>query len=392
MKRILSVVVFLCLLCGCTQNTISSPEYSQTEVQNNELKGVWFTFSELDTMVKSEQGFSAAFSIAAENCKELGINNIFVHVRPFCDSVYESAYFPKRAGYENIDALKIMTDICKEKGIKIHAWINPYRVSTASSDIADLPEGSPARKYLSDQDTANDKCVSFTQNGIYLNPAESICRSLILQGVREILENYEVDGIHFDDYFYPTTSHEFDKASYDEYSLSVGEPLSVENWRRKNINTLLQAVYCAVKGKDKNAVFGISPAADLDRCYNSLYADIEGWIKGGYIDYIMPQLYFGFEYPKDEFKFENLALRWEDITEGKSVTKYCGLANYKIGTNAIPDSEEWNKDTDIIARQIKYLRDNNWSGFVFFSYSSLFSESELNSAQLEQIKKEMENK
>ena len=117
-----------------------------------------------------------------------------------------------------------------------------------------------------------------------------------------------------------------------------------------------------------------------------MFADVEGWAHGGYVDYIMPQLYFGFEYPKSEFCFDKLLPVWQAMLEDTNAALYVGLANYKIGTQNEPDKAEWNEKNDIIARQIALLRETKTDGFVFFSYSSLFSENKLNAEQTQKIK------
>ncbi len=387
MKRAVVILICICVIsCGCTHE---KQQTEQTE-RVREMKGVWITYSELSSFSKSESGFTAAFTKAVENAKSIGINTFFVHTRAFCDAIYPSELFPFAAYIlpSETDILKTMIDICHQSDIELHAWINPYRISTASNDINTLPDSSPAKKWLTDENTDNDKNVCLTENGIYLNPAESESKKLVLDGVREILQNYDVDGIHIDDYFYPATDEQFDKISYESYAESLEQPLTLEEWRRKNVSSLINSMYCTVKAHRKDIMFGVSPAADLDRCYNQLYADIEGWIGGGYIDYIMPQLYFGFEYPQEQFCFDNLLIKWMDITADKGVLLYCGLGCYKIGTDSEPDSTEWNEYDDIIARQIELLKTNKIPGYVFFSYTSLFSQQELNKKQLDNIKKE----
>jgi len=136
-------------------------------------------------------------------------------------------------------------------------------------------------------------------------------------------------------------------------------------------------------------LFGVSPAADIDRCYNSLYADVEAWLDGEYIDYMMPQLYFGFEYPIEKFTFDSLLTLWLDMAGDRKADLYVGLGNYKTGTASKPDSVEWSANTDIIARQIQRLYENNVKGFAFFSYSSLFGEEDLQKKQTENIVKKL---
>ena len=385
MKRKIALILSLIiLLCGCGGGRENPQSIAETE--NEKMVGMWITYAELGSFFGAAEGFESAFNAAIEKAKGIGVNTVFVHTRAFCDAVYKSEYFPK-AKYVNTesDPLTVMCNIAKSQGIKIHAWINPYRVSTASNDINNLPQDSPAYIWLNDETQENDANVCFTDSGIYLNPASTEVKKLILDGVREIIDNYEVDGIHFDDYFYPTTDASFDEASYTAYATQADLPLTLAEWRRMNVNSLVNSVYCAVKKKSADLQFGISPAADLDRCYNTLYADIEGWIGGGYIDYIMPQLYFGFEYPLEEFCFDKLLIKWQDLTKDK-ITMYIGLPFYKVGTDMSPDNTEWQRDDDIIARQIKLLEENNVSGYVYFSYSSLFSDADLNRRQLENIR------
>ena len=385
MKKFITLILVVAfLLCGCNLPKEETPK--DDAPIKSEMVGIWITFSEISDFFSSPEGFEAAFNAAVEKAKGIGVNTLFVHVRAFCDAVYQSSYFPK-ASYVNTanDPLTVMCDIAAKHSMEIHAWINPYRVSTASSDINTLPQDSPAYIWLNDETPENDVNVCFTDSGIYLNPAAPEVKKLILKGVRVIIDNYEVAGIHFDDYFYPTTDAAFDEAAYKQYQSTAELPLTLAEWRRMNVNSLINSVYCAVKEKNSAMQFGVSPAADLDRCYNTLYADIEGWIGGGYIDYIMPQLYFGFEYPRNEFCFDMLFIKWQDLTAGK-VKMYVGLPFYKVGTDMQPDKDEWNAHDDIIARQIALLKENNTAGYVYFSYSSVFSSDALNVRQLENVK------
>lgn len=384
MKKVAAMLLIFCVfLVGC------KPQKEDTKApkESGNMVGIWITYSELSSFSKSEKGFVAAFSEAVQRSKEIGINTFFVHTRAFCDAVYPSEKFPFASYIEksDTDLLYSMVEICHQNDMEFHAWINPYRIYTASNDINTLPDDSPAKRWLSDENPDNDKNICIIDGGIYLNPAESDCKRLVLDGVREIIDTYDVDGIHIDDYFYPTTNASFDKVSYEAYSGSCEQPLTLEEWRRKNVNSLINSIYCTVKAKDQNIAFGVSPAADLDRNYNTLYADIEGWLGGGYVDYIMPQLYFGFEYPVEQFRFNNLIVKWMDLTANKDAQLYCGLAPYKIGTNTEADRDEWNNYDDIIARQIKLIKENKLDGYAFFSYTSLFSDNELNRRQLENI-------
>ena len=152
------------------------------------------------------------------NPSDLKITDLYIHVRAFGDALYKSKLFPQneKSLKYNFAVLRWVLDISHQNGIKVHAWINPYRISTATENIDEINPNSPAYLWLKDENPQNDKNVCIS-GGIYLNPAESQVQQLIIDGVREVVKGYNVDGIHCDDYFYPTQSEEFDKASYDLY-------------------------------------------------------------------------------------------------------------------------------------------------------------------------------
>lgn len=134
-----------------------------------------------------------------------------------------------------------------------------------------------------------------TAVGIYYNPGSEEARQLIVDGVKEIVANYNVDGIHFDDYFYPTTDASFDSGTYAAYQNSGGT-LSLADWRRENVNILVRQTYAAIKSINPSVKFGISPQGNMSNNYNVQYSDVAKWIStSGYVDYICPQVYFGFQ-------------------------------------------------------------------------------------------------
>lgn len=385
MKRVLSIIILVLLLAGC-----STPSIENTvSYANTATSGVWISYSEINSLLTSQNGFENEFEKVILNLRQLNIQNLYIHVHAFCDSLYKSDYFPLISAAESyqFDVFEYMLTKCHQNGIKVHAWINPYRVSTASSDIETLNTQSPAYKWLKDENTENDRNVCIL-NGIYLNPAEPQVQKLIIDGIKEIIEKYDVDGIHFDDYFYPTTSPQFDEVSYTDYCIDKENPLSLEDWRRNNINLLLSGCYNAIKYIDSDILFTVSPMASIKQNYNNLYADVKEWIKGGYIDYIIPQLYFGFEYTDDQFEFENLLTDWKKTVKDSDVGLLIGLASYKSIPELEEDKEEWENNYDIIARQVEICKDDNLvQGYVYFSYSSLFGEAEAYVKQRENILK-----
>lgn len=388
MRRILTVIIICLLLCGCGEVGIQSEpesiEINYEDMSGKASSGIWLSFTELRSVLTSANGFEAEVSAIADNCVNLGIDNIYIHIRSHCDSIFQSEFFPLAeavSGY-NYDVFEYMINVFHSKGIKVHAWINPYRVSTASADVNAVRADSPVQKWLNDGIAENDKNVCI-YNGVYLNPAEPEVRQLVIDGVREVVGRYRVDGIHFDDYFYPTTDAEFDGESYEEYKKTAAKPLKLAEWRRANVNMLISGCYDAIKFIDNNVVFSISPAASIENNYNALYADVKTWVKNRYVDCIIPQLYFGFEYPDSNYRFEKLLKDWKKLINcNDEVELLIGLASYKIGTDSVADSAEWQRDTDIIASQAKLCyEDDRVGGYVLFSYSSVMSEEVLNAEQ-----------
>jgi len=383
------ICILLCFcLCGC---------YSHTDEISHKDRaysgGIWFTYLEIEEMLKSDKGFKRSFSEALDNCERVNISDIYLHTRAFCDSIYPSAYFPETNSSKNFDGdiLSFATEECHKRGMRIHAWINPYRISNQTSDIENIDKNSPAYIWLHDNDKSNDRFVSFTQNGIYLNPCENEARRLVINGIREILLNYKVDGIHFDDYFYPTKEGSFDAESYAIYTADNQSPLPLDEWRRANVNTLISSSYTAIKFISKDIIFSISPAASIEKNFSDLYADVAAWAQNCCIDYIMPQIYFGFSYPADEYKFQNLISVWEDFSKAHNTPLVIGLAAYKIGSKEENDIE-WSENNDILSKQIKFCKQSeNIKGYCFFSYSSLFSNADRNEQELNNILKELSN-
>ncbi len=387
MKKVFVCLVIALTLCSC------SPK---TEYNNNsaiEGSGVWLSFYELERMLKSKEGFKYEFDKVTDNCISLRIENLYVHTRAFGETIYNSDYFPILESVKkyNYDIFDYIIEQCKAKGIKVYAWINPYRMS-ASADKDKLALDSACYKWLTDTNKENDKNIGFS-NGIYLNPASTEARGLVLDGIRELMTRYDIEGIHFDDYFYPTQEESFDKVSYSEYLKSTENILSLSDWRRENVNMLISSCYSAIKYADNNIIFSISPTASLENNYQNLYADVEAWIKNGWADEIIPQLYFGFEYPDEDFRFERLLAEWKyTASQNNNVNLKIGLACYKAKPDLEPDKAEWQSRSDIIARQTKILRnDTDISGYVYFSYSSLFGEEKEYKAQADNLKKYLKN-
>ena len=361
MKNILVFLLCVILLAGCQSAT-------KTEKDPGAFaKGVWITYSEVDAMLK-DGDYSNRFSNVLENCKTKGITDIFLAVKPFYSTLYKSKIFPRNeyAKQYDHDLLEYSITKAHKSGIRLHAWVNPYRVSSLS-EIDALPDESPVKAMSPGKDY-------IITNGIYLNPSSTEAIKLITEAVREICKDFKVDGIHFDDYFYPTTDESFDKETYGEYSKSTENALSLAEYRKASVNALISSVYTAVKFTSKSIIFSVSPCASSETNANEYYADLQAWCENGCVDLIIPQLYFGFEYPDENYRFDALLNAWKDLLKETKTDIWIGLASYKKNTDIPPDNEEWKDGEEIITRQTNICRDDDRiKGVAFFSYSYLFS-------------------
>ncbi len=351
------------------------PITTQSTQNDAKFLGIWINYIEFANMInnKNEQQYKEHISGVLKSIKDMGFNTVVLHIRSHCDAFYRSNIFPYSSLLKSVptfDPLEILLEIAHEFNLSVHGWINPYRVAKRRTKITDLSDTNPAQRLY------DEGCVSVLDSGIYFIPSETKSQKLIIDGVREVIENYPLDGIHFDDYFYPTTDESFDKTSYENYKKLAGENAkSLGDFRRQSVNNLIFGVYQAVKSQGRNILFGVSPSADIEKNYSVLYADASHWINGGYVDYICPQLYFGFEYPKEKFRFQNLLTEWEKLRNNK-VNTIIGLAAYKSG-EMDAGSDEWIKNNDILSRQSRLVLENkNLFGICVYNYSTLISAKE----------------
>lgn len=388
---IIGIIVFvLLLLIGSNINDPSVIENTtvteKTEIE--ELRGVWVSTAycldfpsatDLD-----ENTLKSELVKIVENAKNWGLNAIFFQVRPCSDSFYNSKIYPVSRFLSSeyklpngFDPLEYIIQKSHENDIQLHAWINPLRVTTGSAenpawDVNSLPDGHPAKVHP-------EYTVPYADGKLYYNVGLPQVRQLIADGVKEIIDNYDVDGIHFDDYFYPypVTDAVFDDSeSYNEY----GNGLSIEDYRRNSVNSMITQVYNVVKSSDKNISFGVSPqgiwankltdergsntGASI-QSYTDLFADSLYWIEQGIVDYIAPQIYWSFS--QTDVAFDLVYDWWSNIADKNNVKLYAGMAAYKVGTEEF----DWNVKGEL-KKQIDYCRNSDkYDGFIMFRYKFL---------------------
>ncbi len=266
-KKIIILPLLLTLvLCSCSHSATLTPDESISEIasadKTNYVRDVWFTYYELSAMIKdkSEEEFSSSIDAAFKRVSDMGFNTVTVQVRPYADAFYRSSYFPtseyavkKQGDSLSYDPLLIMCETANKYDLQIEAWVNPYRVSV-KKDISTLSNKSVAFKWYKNKDKKSN--VYLCSSGIYFNPASDDVTNLIADGVREIVENYDVSAVHFDDYFYPSTDKKIDETEYKSY-LKNGGKSSLADFRRDKVSDMVKTVYSTVKSADSKVRFAI---------------------------------------------------------------------------------------------------------------------------------------
>ncbi|MBR5513316.1 MAG: family 10 glycosylhydrolase [Ruminococcus sp.] len=367
MKKITSLFLGISvLLTGCTQYLPVKENHDITTTENTTCiqeekyiplnfayqTGQWFPYISFPDYMqdKTEDEFTSEITKQLTDASQNGINTVYFHIHPEGDAYYNSSIYPK-GKYNNCgyDPLKIVIDTAHSMNISVHGWINPYRMQSAD-EMEQLPDTFIVKKWIN----SGSPMVKLVADRWYLNPAYDEVTALITDTVKEIIENYSVDGIHIDDYFYPATSEDFD---IEAFELSCEDDLA--DWRRNNVTEMVKAVFDTVKDYDERILFGISPQGNINADYNTQFADVELWTENkGYADYIIPQIYYGFE--NEVCPFEQTLHQWEELAESNNVSLIIGLAEYKQNKYdkwaGVSGELEWIENDDIIPRQIELVK------------------------------------
>ena len=346
------------------------------EKERDETRAIFISYIELheyisDDISKSKENILKMIN----NIKDMKLNTIILQVRDNCNSIYKSSIFPNTYKF---DVLDYFIKEANKKNIKVVAWINPYRVRT-TNNIESIKSDELIYKYIN-TDTL------YIKNGIYLNPSKSEVEDLILDGVKEVL-NYNIDGVLFDDYFYPDS--DIDNLDYEEY-LKENEYISKDDYQLNVISKMIKRVH--IECKKKNVLFGVSPDGNIDNNYNKHKADVRLWMSdNSYIDFIMPQIYYGFY--NSTKAYTNVIHEWEGLLKN-NIDFYVALAFYKVGVEdkyAKDGRDEWVLNDNIIMREVLLSRNlKNYKGFSLFRYDNLFDSNYYNDnsiGELENLKK-----
>ncbi len=461
-KKITICTLFMALLSMAIFSSVTKPQASWSgptslkpyQQQETDMRAVWVATVgnlNIDPQIGKTQAaitrWKNNYLAILDQAEANNLNTIVFQVRPSNDAFYPSKYNPWSSylvpdGTDpGWDPLEWMIEVTHERGMEYHAWLNPYRASTSTVSKSITADDSVTKasriidydvneyneykaNYFSNLRSANpdiDNPVmkegeELYQNVLYgtegmfiLNPASEKVQRHIQNTIAEIVDNYNIDGIHFDDYFYPaTTSYKGTNATYKKYTFSCepsvdmadynryvgtveGTPLSIYDWRRENVNKLIKNIGIMIREKNENketkCAFGISPASRWaptvtacssaperaaeggmeGSCYNyysysDLYADTYKWAKEEWIDYITPQNYTNL---KGDYGY--ITKWWSNALVGSKTKLYIGTALYQV-------SDSWgDSSTAEIHYQILYNQTNGYNvdGYFLFSYESL---------------------
>lgn len=321
-----------------------------------------------------------------EKHQELGFNAIFVQVRAAADAFYKSKYEPwsqwltKKQGKDpGYDPLAFMIEACHERNIEFHAWFNLYRA------VSHVKFSNIDKNHISKQ---HPEWFYQYKNSKFFNPGIPAVKNYLIQVILDVAKNYDIDGVHLDDYFYPIESKKYKINDKKTYKKHQGKFKNIKDWRRYNNNILIKQLNDSLKHHKSYLKFGVSPfpvwrhkwddklgskTDKTDACYDNYYADTRKWIKYGWVDYLAPQFYWGTKFKRSPF--QNITSWWDEHHYDKHI--YAGLAIYKVN-NPTGDARfdpSW-KDSSEIFNQLKMIRDySHIKGCSFYRYHSFTNKS-----------------
>ncbi len=351
-------------------------------LSDNTLKGAWVsTVYNLDwpsnkSYGKSEQQKQEYVQMLDE-LQGMGINTVFVQVRPSADSFYPSNLVPwskyltgKQSEGPDYDPLAFMIEETHRRGMEFQAWFNPFRANTGETKVEDFAPNHVA--------VTHPEWIVQSGSKMYINPGIPEARQHIIDVIMEVVNNYEVDGVHLDDYFYPSDGNFADDLTYLAHNENM--ILDKADWRRDNINQFVEQMGKSIHSSKPQVRFGISPfgvwrnlSMDFSgsdtkasvSAYDNMYADVRTWIKQGWIDYVVPQIYWSMTL--EIARYDKLVDWWAKEVRGTTVDLYIGHAPYKLGTPEMG----WSKPEEII-NQLKFNANYfEVKGDVFFSAKDL---------------------
>lgn len=364
------------------ENSSSLPAVPTAPVSTSgSLRGVWVsTVYNLDWPSTGSYGNQAKqqqeYIQLLDELQAMGMNAVFVQVRPSADALYPSSLVPwskyltgtqgKNPGY---DPLAFMVAETHRRGMQFHAWFNPFRANVdAKTD--QLAANHVVKKH--------PEWIVNSSNKLYINPGIPQARQQIIAEIMEVVQRYDIDGVHLDDYFYPSNGTFNDDATFKSYNSK--KIATKADWRRDNINQFVLQLNQAIKSAKPHVQFGISPfgvwrniAVDPTgsdtkagvTAYDHMYADVRTWIKQGWMDYVTPQIYWSLSFAPA--RYDKLVTWWANEVRGTNVKLFIGHSPYKLGTA----EAGWQSSQEIINQLNFNATIPEVQGSVFFSAKDL---------------------
>ncbi len=376
------------------------------EYNQEQFRGVWvstvFNLDFPDKNNMSEAQYKAGYIKMLNDLENLNMNAVIFQVRPKADAFYKSDINPwseyltgSQGKSPNWDPMKWMIEETHKRGMEFHAWFNPYRVTTGKQSLNSLAPMNWARKNPQNTFEYEDK--------IYLNPGEPEVINHVTETVMEVVSNYDVDAIHFDDYFYPSRKGDanrfYTESEKNTFAKYRGNFENVSSWRRDNVDKLISNISGSIKDYNlkngKYVEFGISPfgiwgheanhpvnapegqgsktPTSSTESYGHQFADTRKWVKNEWIDYIAPQVYWAFD--TKAAPYAEITHWWADTVKDTDVNLYIGHASYKMADKNNKDNS-WNNPDELL-NQLKFnSMYDEIDGSIFFRYKSLLDSTE----------------
>lgn len=386
----------ICVIVGliCSINALL-PTNKSTKVLAKEqvIKGVWAaTLYSMDYPSKATPNADALRRDAdklIDDAEKHGYNALFLQVRPTGDALYRSKIYPWSkyltgeqglAPSDDFDPLEYIVKTAHEKGIAVHAWLNPYRLTASEGDNDKQCAESIVKKFP-------NLAVKHTDGKLYLNPGEPQSIRLVVDGAVELAKNYDIDGIHIDDYFYPSSAFP-DGDTFTKYGGSFRD---IGDWRRDNTTRLVRELKTAIKAVKPDILFSVSPSgiwankashpegSDTSgrQAYYDYYADTRLWVKEELVDIIIPQIYWNIGYSVADF--EILAKWWSDVVRGTKVALCIGQGVYRAADETDSTSPWYGqKGFKELERQLGMIKTlDGCNGFVQYRLGSVLQNEEL---------------
>ncbi len=333
------------------------PKPEPPNLSNTQMKAVWLSFLEFQQFAgSSESAFTSKIQSYFDTMVNKGLNTVIAQVRPHGDAFYESAYYPWSKCISgtmgqgvDYDPLEIMVREAHSRSLEIHAWLNPYRTMN-DAEMALINSSFPVKQWYESSNRSDYMVQVGDDKRWWLKPGNKEVQKLIINGAKEITQKYKVDGIHLDDYFYGTNV-----STYGDTASQA----------KANTTALVKGLHDGIKSIDSSVKFGISPAGGF-RENNSLPSsdmtylstDLKLWCQNkGYIDYVMPQLYWGYDHATQPYVMS--LDKWQNLVTEDSIALYIGLAPYRL-------------DAATIENQIKDIGNSyKATGYALFRYDHI---------------------